>query len=166
MKESSGTAYLFRNCIAHSSLNDASRDDPREVLVSQGQPEAHYAPEPLEYGQTYYWRVDEVNAHSIAATDMWLAVPGAEPLQIQYEFDRLYKLHEMWVWNASSEFEAILGAGLKNVTIEYSANGGDWQSLRDFEFAQGTAMPGYRHNTTVDLGGVLAQYVRLTANSY
>ncbi len=44
-------------------VNNASRTAPLNVLVSQGQSEATYVPESrLEYGQTYYWRIDEVNA--------------------------------------------------------------------------------------------------------
>ena len=33
------------------------------------------------------------------------------------------------------------------------------------QFAQAQAAAGYAHNTTVDLGGVMARYVRLTAKS-
>ncbi|MHC4520511.1 MAG: hypothetical protein ACYTAS_18130, partial [Planctomycetota bacterium] len=201
-------------------VNDASRADPRDVLLSQGQAAATFDPGRLEIGQTYYWRVDEVNAapdntifkgevwsftveplaypienvtatsngassdndgpdntingsgldendqHSTSASDMWLASPvGGDPVQIQYEFDKLYKLHEMLVWNYNVQFELILGFGLKNVTVEVSENGADWISLGDVEFAQATAQESYTANTAVDLGGVAAQYVRLTVNS-
>ncbi len=135
-------------------VNAASRTDPRDVLIGQGQTQATCDPEGwLGFGQTYYWRVDEVNAppsgtiyrgsvwsftaeplaypvvgviatsngisedkagaektvdgsglnaddqHSTATADMWLASAGDDPLWIQYEFDRVYKLHEMLVWN-------------------------------------------------------------------
>ena len=44
-------------------VNNASRDNPLDVLVSEGQNATTYTPPTvLEYGQTYYWRVDEVNA--------------------------------------------------------------------------------------------------------
>jgi hypothetical protein len=44
-------------------VNDASRDnDPNGVLVSQNQEETTYEPpDLLEFGQSYYWRVDEFN---------------------------------------------------------------------------------------------------------
>ena len=44
-------------------VNDASRDyDPNGVLVSQNQAETTYDPPGLlEFGQSYYWRVDEFN---------------------------------------------------------------------------------------------------------
>jgi hypothetical protein len=201
-------------------VNDASRADPRDVLVSEGQSEASYQPaEMLEFGTTYYWRIDEVNGapdntifkgdvwsfttepfayaiagvmatsngvsdaengperlvdgsgldadslHSVESDDMWLATPsGADPLTVSFEFDRVYKMHEMLVWNYNVEFEPLLGFGVKNVTVEYSENGTDWTVLGDVELAQATAQAGYAANTTVDLQGVAAQYVRLTVN--
>jgi hypothetical protein len=40
----------------------ADRTNPQDLLLSKGQADAQYDPEGLlEYGQTYYWRVDEVN---------------------------------------------------------------------------------------------------------
>ena len=43
-------------------VNQASRTNPMDVLVSQNQHEATYDPPGLlEYGQRYYWRVDEFN---------------------------------------------------------------------------------------------------------
>ena len=103
--------------------------------------------------------------HSIDAPDMWLASPGADPLWIQYEFDRAYKLHEMLVWNYNVQFELMLGFGLKDVTVEYSADGATWTVLGDVELAQATATSSYTANTTVDFGGVAAKYVRLNVNS-
>ena len=203
-------------------LNDADRSDQRGVLASQGQIDTTYDPPGLlDFGQTYYWRVDEVNApptshvvfkgnvwsftaepvgypieniaatasssdvgrgpenavngsglddndfHSIVGTDMWLSsAMGPQPTWIQYEFDRAYKLHEVWVWNSNEFFEQMIGAGFKEVVIEYSVDGNDYTTLGTaHEFARGPGRDGYAHNTTVDLGGVVAKYVRLTANS-
>ena len=178
-------------------------------------------PQRLDFGTTYYWRVDEVNApptshiefkgevwqfttepiayanenitatasstsqedmgpentingsgldvndlHSTQETDMWLS--STEPLGawIEYELDKVYKLHEMWVWNSNDSLEPVIGFGFKDVTIEYSANGTDYTTLgTTHEFAQGTGAADYAHNTTVDFSGVTAKYVRLTANS-
>jgi hypothetical protein len=44
-----------------NDVNDASLDNPLGVLVSSAQQEVTYNPGPLDLGQTYYWRVDEVN---------------------------------------------------------------------------------------------------------
>jgi hypothetical protein len=201
-------------------VNNADRANPMDVLVSQGQSSATYAFDGvLEYGQTYYWRVDEVNAapdntifkgelwsftveplayeiegvvatsnassaagegpentvngsglnesdqHSVDSGDMWLGTGGAEPVWVQYEFDRVYKLHELLVWNYNVMFEPVLGFGLKGVTIEYSEDGAEWMVLGDFEFAQATAKADYVANTAVDMAGVAARFVRITVNS-
>ncbi len=202
-------------------VNAASRANPMDVLASQAQAAATFDPAGLlDFSQTYYWRIDEVNAapdntvfrgevwyfttepfayaiqnivatsngisepgvgpentvngsgldaadqHSTVSDDMWLAsAPEGEALYVLYEFDRVYKLHELLVWNYNVQFEMILGFGLKGVTVEYSENGTDWTALGDVEFAKATAKDTYVANTTVDLGGVPAKCVRLTVNS-
>jgi len=202
-------------------VNNATRTNPSDVLLSQGQTATAYDPDGLlEFSQTYYWRVDEVNAapdstiftgdvwsftveplaypiegiaatsngtsepdsgpdktidgsglnadgqHSTLPPDMWAGTTGgAEPVWIQYEFDRVYKLYEMKVWNYNVAFEMLLGFGFKDVTIEYSENGVDWTVLKDVQLAQATARATYTANNLVDLEGVAAKYVRLTANS-
>jgi len=110
--------------------------------------------------------LDENDLHSAEETTMWLS--GTEPLGawIEFEFDKVYKLHQMWVWNSNQTVEPLLGFGFKDVTIEYSANGTDYTTLgTTHEFARAPGTAGYAHNTTVDLSGVVAQYVRLTPNS-
>jgi hypothetical protein len=99
--------------------------------------------------------------------NMWLSgTAGPQPTWIEYEFDKVYKLHEMWVWNSNEGLELVLGFGFKDVTIEYSTNGTDYTTLgTTHEFARAPGMPGYAHNTTIDFVGVGAKYVRLTANS-
>ncbi len=201
-------------------VNNASRANPMGVLISQGQSSATFDPPGLlDFEQTYYWRVDEVNAapdstifrgvvwsftvepfvypveniiatassaeggsgpentingsglnasdqHSIAATAMWLsALGGEQPTWIQYEFPQTYKLHEMWVWNYNEQFEMVLGFGVREATVEYSVDGVEWTALGDFEFARATARSTYAHNTVIDLEGVVARYVRVTAHS-
>jgi hypothetical protein len=44
-------------------VNQASRENWQDALIRQDHDDTTYIlPEPLEYGKTYYWRVDEVNA--------------------------------------------------------------------------------------------------------
>ncbi|UCC99201.1 MAG: discoidin domain-containing protein, partial [Phycisphaerales bacterium] len=110
--------------------------------------------------------LDENGLHSTNATDMWLSDNELLGAWIQYEFDKVHRLHEMWVWNSNQVFEALFGFGMKDVTVEYSTDGADWTALPNVpEFAKAPGMAGYAHNTTVDFGGAVAQYVRLTANS-
>ncbi|GAJ06577.1 unnamed protein product, partial [marine sediment metagenome] len=93
---------------------------------------------------------------------------GSEPngAWIEFEFDRVYKLHEILVWNSNQAIESIVGFGCKGVTIEYSADGNDYTTLgTTHEFARAPGAPGYAHNTTIDFGGVAAKKVRLTITS-
>jgi len=174
----------------------------------------------LDFGKTYYWRVDEANSvtgwdpgsiwqftvepfayviENVAVTasssanervpentvnrsgldesgllhgktgdgTMWLSsLTGVQPTWIQFEFDKVHELHEMWVWNSNDGLEPAIGFGLKDVTIEYSADGVDYQTLgTTHEFARGPGQADYEHNTTIDFDGAPAKYVRLTANS-
>ncbi|MFH1882713.1 MAG: discoidin domain-containing protein [Planctomycetota bacterium] len=196
--------------------------DPANVYQGRIDPNIYTPAQRLELGQTYYWRIDEVNAppdntihkgglwsfttelfsyaiqniiatassseegkgpentvngsgldstgllHGNVSVDtMWLSSrDGDQSTWIQYEFDRIYKMHEMWVWNSNDSLEQVIGLGLKDVTIEYSTDGVDFTTLgTTHEFAQGPGTADYAHNTTVDFGGVAAKFVRLTANS-
>jgi hypothetical protein len=94
---------------------------------------------------------------------MWLST-GPQPTWIQYEFDKDYKLHQMWVWNHNSLLEPAFGLGVNNATIEYSVDGANWTTLgTTHEFNQASGTPDYEANTTIDLS-VVAKYVKLTAN--
>ncbi len=214
-----GPSAATHNVYLGTSFDDVNTADLSKA-VSKGQTETSFKPgTALEYGKTYYWRVDEVNAapsntvfkgdvwsftvepyaypitsvtatasssdktttgpantingsgltgdlHSTSNSTMWASsMTGPTPAWIQYQFNKAYKLQELWVWNHNTEMEPILGIGFKDVTIEYSLDGKTWTLLKDTPFAQATALPDYAHNTTVDFGGVVAQYVRLTAKS-
>lgn len=60
---------------AFDDVNDAGRDNPMDVLMSQGQADAAFdADGLLDFGQTYYWRIDEVNGapdNTIFTGDVW-----------------------------------------------------------------------------------------------
>jgi hypothetical protein len=110
--------------------------------------------------------LDENDLHSTEPTDMWASGNELQGAWIQYELDKVYKLHEMWVWNSNQVLEALFGFGLKDVTVEYSTNGVDWTALAGVpEFARAPGTDGYAHDTTVDFGGAVAKYVKLTASS-
>jgi hypothetical protein len=105
--------------------------------------------------------------HGKQSESMWLSSAGGpQPTWIEFQFDKVYKLHEMWVWNSNESWELALGLGFKDVAIEYSTNGTDYATLgTTHEFAQAPGTSDYAHNTTVDLSSVAAKYIRLTANS-
>ncbi len=139
-------AYAVENIVATSNVTSEEGSGPEETINGSG--------------------LDADDEHSTESDDMWLGLPAAdETASIQYEFDRVYKLHQMLVWNYNVQFELILGFGVKDATVEYSENGTDWTVLGDVQLNQATARPTYVANTTVDFGGVAARYVRLTVNS-
>ena len=201
---------------AFDDVNNASVSAPLGVLVSKGQSDNAYGPGRLDFDQTYYWRVDEVNGapdftvfkgdvwsitaepfslpisdvtvtasstfgnavpdhtvdgsgltgdlHSSAVADMWIS--GSIPASIEYEFDRSYKLDEMWVWNSNQIIESFVGFGAKDVVIEYSLDGTDWTQLEGVtSLAQAPGADGYAANSIVDFGGAAASHVRITINS-
>jgi hypothetical protein len=205
---------------SYDDVNNATATSP--VLVGTGQAATTYQPTSLfDFGRTYYWRVDEVNApdrpatykgnvwsftaetysmaittptkatassqmsddmsaaktidgsgltgdqHSVFASDMWLSsMTGPQPTWIQYEFDRVYKLWQMWVWNSNQAVEFALGFGIDEAIVEYSLDGTTWTALADVpEFVQAPSDPTYVHDTTVDFGGVLAKFVKITAKT-
>ena len=147
-----------------ADVNNAGRANTLDVLLSQSQGTNTYDPPGrLDFGQTYYWRIDEVSAppdsavfkgdvwsftvepysyvmkniiatasssnradegpentingsgldetdqHSTEEMEMWLSAAEPAGAWIQYEFDKVYKLHEMWVWNYNVAFESVLG---------------------------------------------------------
>jgi hypothetical protein len=197
-----------------SDVNAATASSP--LLVSSGQDANSYNPPVrLDFGTTYYWRVDEINAPPSTATykgdvwsfttepiaykvptvtatassasatspavntvngsglvgdehgtdpkTMWLGT--ALPAWIRFDFDQVYKIHEMWVWNHNTSFESMLGFGVKNAAIEYSSDGTNWTSLGDFEFARATGADGIAPTSTIPFGGVTAKSVRIAISS-
>jgi hypothetical protein len=57
-----------------ADVNSASRTAPGTILINKGQSDTTYDPGRLEFGRTYYWRVDEVNAPpstKIFTGDVW-----------------------------------------------------------------------------------------------
>jgi hypothetical protein len=107
--------------------------------------------------------LDASDQHSMIAADMWLSdFFGPQPTWIRYEFDKAYVLHELWVWNSNQMIETSLGVGCMDVTIEYSQDGEAWTILDDVRFNQAPGDASYTANTTVDMKGVVAQFVRLT----
>lgn len=202
---------------AFADVDGASRAKPMGVLVSQGQTGTAYSPPAvLDFGQTYYWRVDEVSqAPNIAVYkgDVWgftvepytYPIPGASitatasgsvsgwgpentvngsgmtgdlhgtddytmwwstadpPHWVQYQFDKVYTVDKMRVWNFNEVTEFVFGTGAKDVKMDYSTDGAAWTALANVpQFTMAAGKPGCAANTTVDFGGVAVQYVKLT----
>ena len=196
----------------------ATRTNPLGALVGQDLDVPAYDPGGLDFGQTYYWRIDEVNGtpdrtifkgdvwrftaepvgfalaaghikvtassfssadempvntingsgldagdrHSTDNAQMWLSA-AEDSAWIQYEFDKMYSLHQMLAWNHNGTAEPLIGLGVKQAVVEYSLDGTAWTRLGDsHEFARAPGKAGYASDTTVDFGGAAARFVRIT----
>ncbi len=201
-------------------VNEATIEEQLDVnIVAENLDVNSFDPGDLEFGLTYYWRIDDVNSsdstvfksdvwsftveslaypipaakiiptassqlegqgpektidgsgldennlHSVNAADMWLSTAG-DPgsAWIQYEFDKLYKLHEMLIWNYNGDTILTL-YGIKEVTIDYSADGVTWTQANVSELTTASGEEGYAANTTVPLDDAEVKYVKVTANN-
>jgi len=204
------------------AVADANTSDTTNIYRGRVIAHSYIPAETLEFGKTYYWRVDEIGAPpdntvlkgniwsfkvelfvypitNVIATasssepgkeainavngsglddsgllhtnksvgTMWLSSEGGEqPTWIEFEFDRVHKLYELWVWNSNDSLERMTGLGFKDVKIEYSVDGINYVTLgTTHEFTKALGEPDYEHNTTIDMEGVAAKYVRLKAIS-
>jgi len=106
--------------ISLDDVNTAGRDNPLGVLVSEGQAATTYElPAVLEFGQTYYWRVDEVNAapdNTIFRGDLWSFT--VEPLA--YPIENI---------TATSNVPSAAGEGLDNTVNGSGLNENDEHSI-------------------------------------
>ncbi len=182
-----------------------------------------FDPGRLDFDQTYYWRVDEVNGtpdatvfrsniwgftvepysiqipganmavtasstsnefslpvttidgsgldsntntHSMSSETMWFTAAVDLDPWIQYEFDDVQKLDTMKVWNSNSAAESAIGWSVKDVEIQYSADGETWSVLEGpIQLNPGSGSPTYNQYTTVAFDGAAAKIVRLNIQS-
>ncbi len=202
-----------------NDVNNATLSVPLDTEVAEGLLLDSNSYDPimtLEYGKTYYWRVDEVNApqspgtykgdvwsfttelysyqlpaenitatanngdpnntingsgldpenpdqHNSTGGAMWVT-NGYDPngTWIRYDFDKLYKLDKMYVWNYNASFNNKYG--IQDVLIQYSAdNGQTWTDITSVtQFAKAPAKTGYVYNTVVPFDGTAVNSVRIT----
>ncbi|MBN1361032.1 MAG: discoidin domain-containing protein [Sedimentisphaerales bacterium] len=140
-------SYNVRNIVATASSSYNADSGPEKTVDASG--------------------LDALDQHDTTAANMWLSAVGQEPpVWIQYEFDRVYKLDQMLVWNANNELEPLVGLGVKTATIEYSTDDTTWTELTDVpEFARAAGTADYVAETVVDFNGVAAQSVKMTITS-
>ncbi|MBN1361098.1 MAG: hypothetical protein JW993_10915 [Sedimentisphaerales bacterium] len=213
-----GSQYTVTHDVYFSTDFDDVASASPDALVAPGQDVNVYDPGILTFGQTYYWRIVEVNGppdfaryegnvwsfevepftypvanvtasasipttagnggpekiidgsglgandlHSIDDADMWLGDVTGEPAWLLYDFDRVYKLHEMRLWNYDINLEPYIGFGIKDVTIEYAVDADNWIALGDFEIGRGPGIP--YAGMSIDLDGIAAQSIRINIHS-
>jgi hypothetical protein len=195
-----------------AEVDGASRSNPGTILASKGQSGTTFDPGRLEFGTTYFWRVDEVNApaaggtihtgkvwsftvepysvaitdvsavadstfdassvaqkscdgsgldpsdqHSAVAEDMWFSAQGPFPHWIEYTFDKLYKLDQMWVWNSNQAMEFVFGLGADGLssTPRTATTGRTWQLV--FTNARHSRLHGGHQGRSRRRGGQVRQ---------
>ena len=104
--------------------------------------------------------LDANDAHSsLTESTMWLGY--GDNTWIQYEFDQIYKFHEILVWNYNEPDPGQL-FGAKNINVLYSQDGVNWDAVADVpEINVGTGMDGYEANTIVPLNGAIGKYIKI-----
>ena len=109
---------------------------------------------------------DNLDLHSTDIQTMWLSdVTETGHPWIQYDFDKVYKLYQMLVWNYNGS-SIFWGFGIKDVNVEYSEDSETWTQLTSVtQFEKGTSQAGYEYNNTVDFNGILVKSVRINALS-
>ena len=68
----------------------------------------------------------------------------------------------MTVWNSNSAAESAIGWGVKDVEIQYSSDGENWDVLEGAtQFSRAPGSPTYNQYDEINFQGAAAQYVRL-----
>ncbi|NQV31266.1 MAG: discoidin domain-containing protein, partial [Phycisphaeraceae bacterium] len=105
-------------------------------------------------------------SHAIAPETMWFTAAVDLDPWIQYEFDSIKKLDTMKIWNSNSSAEMAIGWGVKDVVIEYSVDGENWDALQDVtQLGRASGLPSYNDYDAIAFNGVAAKQVRLNIQS-
>ena len=117
------------------------------------------------YGQCF------PNRHSTNFFDGWASCePAANPNPIRpvshfilYDFNKVYKLGQMQIWNANDP--SNLDWGMRDVAIDYSIDGETWLHAGDFTFPQASGLSTYEGDDGPYLYEVEARYLLITGLS-
>ncbi|MFK7934957.1 MAG: PA14 domain-containing protein [Saprospiraceae bacterium] len=109
--------------------------------------------------------------HSNQTVDSWLSCsPAPNPNSmrgmghwIMYDFNDIYQLYDMQIWNYNVENETE--RGFREVAVDYSLDGVVWQNLGTQTWGEATGVKSYEGLTGLNFSGKTAQYVVFTALS-
>lgn len=113
------------------------------------------------------------NRHSTNFFDGWISCePAKSPNSlrppghfIMYDFGKVYELGQMQIWNTNDP--AHLDWGMRDVAIDYSANGENWIHAGDFTFPQASGLSTYEGAAGPYLNKVEGRFLLITAlNNY
>ncbi len=138
-------------------VTNADRTNPLGVLASQGQTATTYDPGRLDFGQTYYWRIDEVTAGAIVKGNVWSFT--VEPYSMPVE--AVQATASSQTSDASGPGTTVDGSGLDDADQHSTEDGtmwftafGDTDPWIQYEFEQVTKLDKmlvWNSNTTTEL---------------
>jgi hypothetical protein len=111
--------------------------------------------------------------HSTNFFDGWISCEPAtnpNPLRpvshfIMYDFGKVYKLGQMKIWNTNDP--SHLDWGMRDVAIDYSLDGENWDLAGEYTFGQASGLSTYEGEEGPDLNEIEARYLLITAiNNY
>jgi len=85
---------------------------------------------------------------------------------IAFEFDRVYALGDMWIWNYNENKFHL--QGMRHMTLRCSTTGGrdpaEWTTVFTGEIPEAIGLQDQPHHIAIDFGGASARYVVFTAH--
>lgn len=107
--------------------------------------------------------------HGTSSNDMGLSSSGSAPHWVRYDFGKSLPLDEVWIWNynssvAPSDGPAHYAKGMKDIVIDYSQDGGDYETIWSgtLPIAQERGEAAGAVDLVVPFEGVEARFVRVT----
>lgn len=109
------------------------------------------------------------NSHSNSQDDAWLSCSiSANPNNLRanghwilYDLGFTYSITTTHFWNYNVNGQS--GYGMKDIYIDYSLNGNNWNNAANFQLSQANANNNYLGEIGPDLGGINARYILITA---
>ncbi len=96
---------------------------------------------------------ESMNPHMLLGESHW----------IQFEFDQVETIYDIYVWNLNHPDHAA--SGVKEMAISLSLDGATWDVVDTISIAQATTSGDYLPRFVVDLEGLSAKYLVFTALS-
>jgi len=110
-------------------VNSANIENPLGVLVSEGQDGTAFAPDQLAFGQTYFWRIDEVNGapdFAVFKGDVWKF--DTEPVSYPIPMDAVTATASSTA-APQDPLRTVDGSGLNESGAHHTDTAGMWISL-------------------------------------
>jgi len=113
-------------------VNNASRDDPMGVLVSEGQTDTTFEPGRLEFDRTYYWRVDGLS--NVAGTTVYKGRVWSFTVEsLVYPVENIVATSNATSLEGQGAERLVDGSGLDENDLHSDSFGDMWSGTPDAE---------------------------------